>query len=60
MASAAGIFNAREVERLKNEHLTGARKHSKLLFSLLDVPAVAQRSTGRAAPGRVPVVTFAA
>lgn len=31
----AGIFNSAEVERLKHEHLTGARKHSKLLFSLL-------------------------
>jgi asparagine synthase (glutamine-hydrolysing) len=31
----AGIFDARQVERLKQEHLTGVRKHSKLLFSLL-------------------------
>jgi asparagine synthase (glutamine-hydrolysing) len=30
-----GVFSAAEVERLKHEHLSGARKHSKLLFSLL-------------------------
>ncbi len=31
----AGVFSAAEVERLKQEHLSGARKHSKALFSLL-------------------------
>jgi asparagine synthase (glutamine-hydrolysing) len=31
----AGIFDAAEIARLQNEHLSGARKHSKLLFSLL-------------------------
>jgi len=31
----AGVFNPDEVERLKHEHLSGIRKHSKLLFSLL-------------------------
>jgi len=31
----AGIFDAAEVARLQSEHLSGARKHSKLLFSLL-------------------------
>jgi asparagine synthase (glutamine-hydrolysing) len=30
-----GIFNPAEVERLKDEHLSGIRKHSKVLFSLL-------------------------
>lgn len=32
---SGGIFRAEEIERLKHEHLTGVRKHSKLLFSLL-------------------------
>ena len=29
------IFNAVEIERLQTEHLYGASKHRKLLFSLL-------------------------
>ena len=33
--ASAGVFDRDEVERLKREHLSGARKHSKLLFSLL-------------------------
>jgi asparagine synthase (glutamine-hydrolysing) len=33
--AAGGILNVTEVERLKREHLTGIRKHSKTLFSLL-------------------------
>jgi asparagine synthase (glutamine-hydrolysing) len=33
--NAVGLFDSAEVERLKREHLSGARKHSKLLFSLL-------------------------
>ena len=33
--SNAGIFNTTEIARLQQEHLTGTRKHSKLLFSLL-------------------------
>ena len=32
---SAGIFSVDEVERLKQEHLSGRRKHSKLLFSLI-------------------------
>jgi len=32
---ADGIFDATQVERLKREHLSGARKHSKIIFSLL-------------------------
>ena len=32
---SGGIFNVGEVERLKQEHLSGRRKHSKLLFSLI-------------------------
>jgi asparagine synthase (glutamine-hydrolysing) len=35
LSAGAGIFNATEIERLQREHLSGARKHSKLLFSLL-------------------------
>jgi len=31
----AGIFDPTCIERLKSEHLSGARKHSKVLFSLL-------------------------
>jgi asparagine synthase (glutamine-hydrolysing) len=30
-----GVFSIIEVERLKQEHFSGARKHSKVLFSLL-------------------------
>jgi asparagine synthase (glutamine-hydrolysing) len=30
-----GIFDWAQIERLHSEHLSGARKHSKLLFSLL-------------------------
>ena len=33
--AAGGILNVTEIERLKREHLTGIRKHSKTLFSLL-------------------------
>jgi asparagine synthase (glutamine-hydrolysing) len=33
--AAAGIFSVGEIERLKQEHLSGRRKHSKLLFSLI-------------------------
>jgi asparagine synthase (glutamine-hydrolysing) len=33
--AAGGILNVSEVERIKREHLTGIRKHSKTLFSLL-------------------------
>jgi len=33
--AAAGVFDPHEVERLKHEHLSGNRKHSKVLFSLL-------------------------
>jgi asparagine synthase (glutamine-hydrolysing) len=31
----AGIFSGAQIARLQREHLSGARKHSKLLFSLL-------------------------
>src|SRR2546429_2788261 len=31
----AGIFDAAEIARLPSEHLSGARKHSKVLFLLL-------------------------
>jgi asparagine synthase (glutamine-hydrolysing) len=57
-----GIFNAAEVERLKQEHLCGTRKHSKLLFSLLMFhlwQAASQRT--QLAPALVsPQATFAA
>ena len=33
--ASGGIFDAAEIARLQREHLSGARKHSKLLFSLL-------------------------
>ena len=33
--TSTGIFDPNEVARLKHEHLSGARKHSKALFSLL-------------------------
>jgi asparagine synthase (glutamine-hydrolysing) len=58
---AGGIFSPREVERLKHEHLTGVRKHSKLLFSLL-MFQLWQAQSGRAArPAQAPpATTFAA
>ena len=34
-AADAGIFDPAQIARLQNEHLSGARKHSKVLFSLL-------------------------
>ena len=59
---AAGIFSTSEVERLKSEHLTGRRKHSKLLFSLLMFQLWHEQnqraSTGRGA--QAAAVTFAA
>ena len=57
----AGVSNVVEVERLKREHLSGARKHSKLLFSLLMFQLWSEKyqrtPVVRAVP---PSVTFAA
>jgi asparagine synthase (glutamine-hydrolysing) len=52
-----GIFNVAEVERLKGEHLSGARKHSKLLFSLLMFQLWQAQQRGASARA---TVTFAA
>jgi len=53
---SAGIFDPDEVERLKREHLSGARKHSKLLFSLLmfQLWHAAQRKRAREEAGPTP------
>ncbi len=58
--SAAGIFRTSEVERLKHEHLSGQRKHSKILFSLLMFQLWHRRYQGAVASAATPVVTFAA
>jgi hypothetical protein len=57
-----GVFNAAEVERLKHEHLSGARKHSKLLFSLLmfHLWQAASQRTQRVDPAASRKATFAA
>ena len=56
-----GIFEPAQVERLKHEHLSGARKHSKILFSLLMFQLWHDRYAGReAAGGGAASVTFAA
>ena len=39
----AGIFHFGQIERLRNEHVAGRRKHSKLLFSILMLHAWLQR-----------------
>ena len=62
-AADAGIFDAAEIARLQTEHLSGARKHSKLLFSLLMFHLwFATRHKAAATPaGQVrPAATFAA
>jgi asparagine synthase (glutamine-hydrolysing) len=62
LIAAAGIFETREVERLKREHLSGQRKHSKILFSLLMFQLWHRRHLGAAAGvSSAPTsVTFAA
>ncbi len=56
-----GIFEPAQVERLKQEHLSGARKHSKILFSLLMFQLWHERYAGRqASGGGAASVTFAA
>jgi asparagine synthase (glutamine-hydrolysing) len=58
--AAAGIFNVAEIERLKHEHLSGSRKHSKLLFSVL-MFQLWHAGHRKAVAGRAaPTVTFAA
>ena len=61
-ARDSGIFDQQQVERLKREHLTGARKHSKLLFSLLmfHLWSEGQRSRRAAASEAVVPATFVA
>ncbi len=61
-ARDSGIFDRQQVERLKREHLTGARKHSKLLFSLLmfHLWSEGQRSLRAAASEAVVPATFVA
>ena len=54
---AGGIFNPGEVERLKHEHLTGVRKHSKLLFSLLMFQLWQAHSHRAARPAQAPPAT---
>jgi asparagine synthase (glutamine-hydrolysing) len=59
--SGGGIFETREVERLKHEHLSGQRKHSKILFSLLMFQLWQRRYQGAASgSAATPAVTFAA
>jgi asparagine synthase (glutamine-hydrolysing) len=59
--SGGGIFETREVERLKHEHLSGQRKHSKILFSLLMFQLWQRRYQGVASgAAAAPSVTFAA
>ena len=59
--SGAGIFETSEVERLKREHLSGQRKHSKILFSLLMFQLWHRHYQGALAGAVVPPsVTFAA
>ena len=48
-----------QVERLQAEHLAGARKHSKILFSLL-MFQLWQGSESRRGQSRQAAVTFAA
>ena len=58
-----GIFSAAQIERLQREHLSGARKHSKLLFSLLifHLWYETHRKTVRTSAGQTrPTATFAA
>jgi asparagine synthase (glutamine-hydrolysing) len=59
----AGIFDAAEIARLQTEHLTGVRKHSKVLFSLLMFQLWFETQREAAAPGAGqtrPAATFAA
>jgi asparagine synthase (glutamine-hydrolysing) len=60
--ATAGIFNAAHIQRLQNEHLSGARKHSKLLFSLLmfHLWHESQGKAARLASGHAQLSTFAA
>src|SRR3989440_357755 len=59
----AGIFDAAQIARLQSEHLSGARKHSKVLFSLLMLQLwfARQREAVAPAAGQTrPAATFAA
>jgi hypothetical protein len=59
----AGIFDPAEIARLQSEHLSGARKHSKVLFSLLMFHLWFERQhkvVATAAGQTRPAATFAA
>ena len=59
----AGIFDAAQIARLQSEHLSGARKHSKVLFSLLMLQLWFARQREAVAPAAGqprPAATFAA
>jgi asparagine synthase (glutamine-hydrolysing) len=61
--AAAGIFDSAQIARLQTEHLTGVRKHSKVLFSLLMFQLWFETQREAAAPGAGqtrPAATFAA
>jgi len=58
--ATTGVFDVKEVERLKHEHLSGRRKHSKLLFSVLIFQLWHAGSRKLVADGVAPTVTFAA
>src|SRR6202521_4268607 len=61
--AAAGIFDSAQIARLQTEHLTGVRKHSKVLFSLLMFQLWFETQREAAAPGAGqtrPSATFAA
>jgi asparagine synthase (glutamine-hydrolysing) len=45
----AGLFRFEEIERLRGEHVSGRRKHSKVLFSILMLQAWWRARTGHAA-----------
>jgi asparagine synthase (glutamine-hydrolysing) len=62
-AADAGIFDPAEITRLQSEHLSGARKHSKVLFSLLMFHLwfeTQHRAVATAAGQTRPAATFAA
>ena len=60
VVSHTGIFDPAEVERLKREHLSGARKHSKILFSLLMFHLWHKRYQGAQSARTPSSITFAA
>ena len=62
-AADAGIFDPAEIARLQSEHLSGVRKHSKVLFSLLMFHLWSEthrKAVATAAGQTPPAATFAA